>query len=115
VSIYSGLTAEAASTITLAGSEFAFRVTLTPQCDALGAIEEFSLQGRYAKADAIPLHKHGHSTICTFRICVPEGMAGIYALVVTERVHYIGECKDLRDRFNNSRYPKLAISPHADL
>ena len=54
----------------------------------------------FAKSDAVPLHKHGHGTFCKFRISVPKGLAGVYALVVDGSVRYIGECEDLGKRFN---------------
>jgi hypothetical protein len=46
------------------------------------------------------LHKHGYGAFCKFRISVPRGLIGVYALVVDGLVCYIGECEDLGKRFN---------------
>jgi hypothetical protein len=86
--------------ISLEGYDFALMESLAPERDAVGAIREFSPQGRYVKADATALHKHGQGTFCRFRISVPKGMTGVYALVVAGSVCYIGECEDLAKRFN---------------
>ncbi len=100
MSTHSGGAASAPLPIRLGGSDFAFVGSLTPERDTSGTIVEFSPQGRYAKADAHALHKHGHGAFCRFCIAVPKGLAGVYALVVDGSVRYIGECEDLGKRFN---------------
>jgi hypothetical protein len=84
----------------LAEYTFTFVETLTPERTASGAILELSPQGQYKKAGTSPLHKYGHGTFCKFRISVPEGLVGVYAMIVGGVVSYIGECTDLRSRFN---------------
>ena len=79
---------------------FELVASLAPERDQSGAIIEYSPQGRYQRAGTIPLHKHGHGTFCKFRINVPAAQAGVYALVVDGDVRYVGECDDLRERFN---------------
>lgn len=88
------------SMVRLAGYDFAFVETLTPERTASGAILELSPQERYEKAGTSRLHNYGHGTFCKFRISVPEGLVGVYAMVVDGVVSYIGECTDLRNRFN---------------
>ena len=80
--------------------DFTFVASLVPERDSAGAIREFSPQSGYAKAGAVPLHKHGRGTFCRFRLAVPKGLSGVYALVVDGTVRYIGECEDLGKRFN---------------
>lgn len=84
----------------LAGHDFAFMVPLIPESNVQRAIQELYPQERYAKRDAILLHKHGHGAFCRFRVSVPRGLVGVYALVVNGRICYIGECEDLGKRFN---------------
>jgi hypothetical protein len=88
-------------TIRLGGYNFAWMESLVPELDASGAIAEFRPQGRYKNAGIVPLHEHGHGPFCKFRVPVPKGLAGVYALVVNGSVRYIGECEDLRKRFGS--------------
>jgi hypothetical protein len=84
--------------LVLGGRDFALVQHLAPERNEEGAIREVSPQGRYKKA--IPLHQYGHGTFCAFRIAVPAGLVGVYALVVDGSVRYLGECADLGTRFN---------------
>jgi hypothetical protein len=101
VSIHSGGTTGAPAPITLGGRDFTFVGSLIPDRDASGAIAEVRPQARYKKADVVPLHPHGHGPFCKFRISVPKGLTGVYALVVDGTVRYIGECQDLGKRFSS--------------
>lgn len=100
MSTSSGGTAGTLPTIRLGEWDFDFVETLAPALDAAGGIEEFSPQEQYMGKDAVPLHKHGHGTFCSFSIAVLPGREGVYALVVDGSARYIGECEDLRKRFN---------------
>lgn len=86
--------------VRLGDYDFAFMASLAPKRDSVGAIREFSPQGGYAKAGAVPLHRHGRGTFCNFRLAVSKGLYGVYALVVDGSVRYLGECEDLGKRFN---------------
>jgi hypothetical protein len=108
VSISSGGVPSAPASIRLGGRDFTFVASLIPDHDASGAVEEFSPQGEYENRDAIPLHKHGHGTFCNFRISVPKGLVGVYALVVAGEVGYIGKCADLRERFGSRGYGTIS-------
>lgn len=88
------------SELRLAEYTFTFVETLTPERTASGAVLELSPQGQYKKAGTVRLHDYGHGTFCKFRITVPEGLVGVYAMVVDGAVCYLGECLDLRKRFN---------------
>lgn len=79
---------------------FSFRQSVAPQRDAAGTIVEYRPQDRYAKALAVPLHDHGDGSFCTFQIDAESGLVGVYLLVVNGQVRYVGECVDLRNRFN---------------
>lgn len=85
----------------LADYSFTFRGQLVPERDAQGALKELQPQVRYAKRATVALHKHGLGPFCKFRIAVPAGLRGVYALVVDDSVRYIGECQDLAKRFND--------------
>lgn len=80
--------------------DFELVASLAPERDQSWTIIEYSSQGRYQGADNVPLHRYGHGTFCRFRINVPTGRAGVYAMVVDGAVRYIGECVDLLRRFN---------------
>lgn len=86
--------------INLEGYDFRFVAPLVPVRDRSGAVMEYLPQGRYEKAEGVPLHQHGTGAFCRFRITAPKGLAGAYALTVNGDVRYIGECEDLGKRFN---------------
>lgn len=90
----------AALAISLDGHDFGLVASLAPDYDASSTVQEFSPQGRYAKRNVVPLNDYGHGSFCKFRISVPTGLSGVYALVVDGSVRYIGECEDMRKRFN---------------
>lgn len=86
--------------VNFAGHDFTFVALLAPERDLAGVVREYSPQGRYAKAGAVPLHKYGLGTFCRFRLALPKGLSGVYALVLDGTVRYFGECEDLGKRFN---------------
>lgn len=90
----------APSLIRLESYDFAFVAPLMPERETTGFIREFSPQWQYAKANSVALHKYGQGAFCKFRISVPRGQVGVYALIVNGDVRYIGECEDLGKRFN---------------
>jgi hypothetical protein len=98
----------APSTIRLGKHDFALVESLVPVRDAPGTISEFRPQDRYEKADVVPLHTHGHGPFCKFRISAQKGLSGVYALVVAGSFCYIGECKDLRERFGSRGYGTIS-------
>ena len=100
MSVHSEDTSWAIPVILIKEHAFGLMGSLIPERDALETIREFRPQERYAGFATVALHKHGHGTFCRFRISVPKGLSGVYALVVDGSVRYIGECKDLGKRFN---------------
>lgn len=90
----------ASSVIRLESYDFVLVAPLMPERETTGAIRELGPQGLYAKAASVALHKHGQGAFCKFRISVPRGLVGVYALTVNGEVRYIGECEDLGKRFN---------------
>jgi hypothetical protein len=79
---------------------FLFQQTIEPERDTGGVIKEFRPQERFANPAGLPLHDYGEGPFCVFRITAPTGLAGVYAFVVDGDVRYLGECEDLRARFN---------------
>jgi len=81
---------------------FEFVQELSPKCDAAGQIEQFMPQSNYAKSSTSKLNPHGGSSFCKFSISPRwSGYSGVYALFNdNEKLLYIGECVDLRSRFN---------------
>ncbi len=95
-----GAPAGAPAEIMLGERRFEFMGSIIPGRDESGGVIELSPQELYEKRDSVPLHKHGHGAFCKFRIAVPKGLLGIYALAVDGDIRYIGECEDLGKRFN---------------
>lgn len=85
---------------TLNDFEFKLTATLTPLLDSSGAVTRHSPQARFEKAQNSALHQYGSGDFCHFRLDVARGLAGVYVFVAGGEVVYIGECADLRQRFN---------------
>jgi hypothetical protein len=79
---------------------FVFQQSLEPDRTSDGAIHEFFPADRFLNAAGLPLHSYGEGPFCAFRIGAPAGLPGVYALIVDDEVRYLGECADLRARFN---------------
>jgi hypothetical protein len=86
--------------INLEGFEFELVETLSPVRDGFGKIVERRPQDSFAKRYSAAFNKHGDGEFCKFRIGVPKGLIGVYALVVGGSIRYIGECEDLGKRFD---------------
>jgi hypothetical protein len=90
----------AAPKLAIGQRSFVFQQRLEPARDAGGLIQEFRPQERFANTAGLPLHDYGEGPFCNFRITAAAGLAGVYAFVVDGEVRYLGECEDLRARFN---------------
>ncbi len=83
-------------------NKYTFReiCNIEPQ-KANGEIYTYSPQSRYNNVANKPLHKYGADSFCKF--IIPERckkLAGIYILLVENRIVYIGKCGNLASRFN---------------
>jgi hypothetical protein len=80
---------------------FVFVQELIPRRNDAGAVLQFMPQSRYKKSDTAKLNRHGNGPFCKFSISSKwMGRSGVYALLSGNDLLYIGECKDLRSRFN---------------
>lgn len=68
--------------------------------NARGTALTYRPQKRYPSRNHRRLHRHGGGSFCKFRINPSDGLSGVYAIVVAKRPRYIGECSDLKTRFN---------------
>lgn len=67
---------------------------------AEGKILEFTPQTRYANHGSVPLNKYGSGAFCKFKIPNKHNTCGVYAIVIHDKVKYIGECVNLSKRYN---------------
>jgi hypothetical protein len=86
------------------GLTFGFVDAIEPCRDELGALLEFTHQ----IPSGIRPNRYAAGPFCHFRLHDPPRQAGVYAITVSDRLVYIGECENLRDRFSSSGYGKIA-------
>jgi len=87
--------------IEIAGYKFTFIQELNPQCDNVGQIKQFMPQERYEKHKTSRLNIHGKGPFCKFSIGTKwVGCHGVYALLSSKKLLYVGLCIDLNKRFN---------------
>lgn len=85
--------------IILLGHVFKFLQLIRPECDEQGRIWRFHPQKDYRNRKGLPLSKYGRGAFCRFSI-EPHDQPGVYILVVSGEVIYIGETRNLSQRFN---------------
>jgi hypothetical protein len=73
---------------------------IVPDLDENGDPIEYKPQLRYNNVDDLPLNEYGKGPFCKFKI--PSGIyaSGVYALLVSDAVKYIGQCDNLSKRWN---------------
>ena len=81
------------------GHIFSSAGLITPESEK-GRIREFYPQQDYDNARGLPLNAFGAGPFCRFRLDLPSE-PGVYLWVCDNKVIYIGESRDLRQRFNN--------------
>ena len=87
--------------IEIQGITFIFVQELTPERNTKGEIGQFMPQDRYEKSSISKLNPHGGGPFCKFSIGSKwSGRSGVYALLSSDDLLYIGECADLRSRYN---------------
>ena len=100
--------------IVLLGYRFKFVQSLIPETDEQGRAIKFYPQELYRHKNDKKLLKQGTGAFCRFSIDAEE-VAGVYLLTDgDDNILYIGETRNLRQRFNNSRFGSYGfISPAA--
>jgi hypothetical protein len=84
----------------LGGLDFTFVDIISPERSA-GQIVEIHPQEHFVGFDVDRAHKHGLGPFCKFSFSGEEGVSGVYALVVSDSVCYIGQTIDLRRQLND--------------
>jgi len=80
--------------------EFNRICNIEPEQNSGGLVSQYMPQSRYKNKNRLPLNRYGKGPFCKFRIpnCYP--VSGVYAIVVGDKVKYIGECFNLSLRYN---------------
>ena len=89
--------------LSITALEHVFRhiAEIRPEVDSDGKVVEYMPQSRYAAAKCARLHRYGQGPFCKFKIQVSNGLAGVYVINVMGNIKYVGECENLKQRFNN--------------
>jgi hypothetical protein len=73
---------------------------IVPERDKRGNPVEYKPQLEYSNIAELPLNKYGKGPFCKFKIDNAIESAGVYALIVKNKVNYIGQCENLSARWN---------------
>ena len=92
---------------TLAGIQFSFVGTISPDRDEEGEVIKEFPQSRYSNAKNLPLHRYGAGPFCRFLVADGWLGSGIYALMKGDETLYIGQCKDLKERWGTRGYGRI--------
>jgi len=95
------------SEISIEGFVFRFVCNIDPERGLDGAIREFMPQARYKGAGVSRLNPNGAGPFCRFRIPREWRFPGVYAVTVSSRIKYIGECADLAIRWGLGQYGSI--------
>lgn len=86
---------------------FCYVCDIEPERGPEGNILEFMPQSRYMSAATSRLNPHGKGPFCKFKFPSEFPFAGVYALTVSDRVTYIGECVNLSTRWGLGQYGSI--------
>ena len=86
--------------IELLGYLFERICRIVPELDENGALVEYMPQSDYNNVHRLPLNKYGSGSFCRFRIPKSITEAGVYAVMVNDKIKYVGECDNLSYRWN---------------
>ena len=87
--------------VEIEGIQFHYVQELNPDRDPTGQIKQFMPQTRYTKHATSKINPYGKGPFCKFSINSEwAGRSGVYALISGKELLYIGECVDLRKRYN---------------
>ncbi len=86
--------------LSLGNEVFSYVAKIVPETNTNGSIREYHPQSRFENDGNLALNKYGKGPFCKFKI--PRGIdqSGVYALVVNRKVKYVGECRNLSERYN---------------
>lgn len=94
---------------TVLGNSFEYICEIRPLLDPRGTLQEYLPQARYDNHKKLPLHKYGKGPFCKFNISKKLAYkSGVYLLVSSSSVLYVGECVDLAERFNQRGYGNIS-------
>lgn len=82
------------------GYKFIKICTLKPHLADQYSVECFEPQHLYINDKNIPLNKYGSGPFCKFKIPRDLFSSGVYLIVINQQPVYVGECVNLRNRFN---------------
>jgi hypothetical protein len=92
---------EPCDSVNLLGYSFTLVQELEPNRSANGQIRQYMPHVLYSKWQTAKLHKYGIGPFCRLFISRSwYGASGVYALFDTQQLLYIGQCKDLAQRYN---------------
>lgn len=83
---------------------FEFVCHIEPFRDSSGRIVTYAPQKRYDNRRGLPLHRYGHGYFCRLNLPIFDTRAGIYAIKVDGQITYVGECRNLTERFGPRGY-----------
>lgn len=93
--------------ITVDSLPFRFVCDIEPDRDGEGRIQEYMPQSRYKGAGVSRLNPNGAGPFCRFRIPSSWRFPGVYAVTVSDRIMYIGECENLAVRWGLGQYGSI--------
>ena len=88
------------SSLHVGGYDFLKVCSIEPDRNADGTIRELVPYPRYQNARGFALNRYGVGPFCHFKIPAIRN-SGVYLIVVSEQVKYIGECANLGSRYNS--------------
>ena len=80
--------------------DFEFICNIDPIRNSCNIILPYDPKSLYVNSKNIPLHQYGNGPFCKFQIDNTVKDAGIYVIVVSSNLKYIGETGKLAERFN---------------
>jgi len=86
---------------------FRFVCDIAPERDVDGRIREYMPQARYKGAGVSRLNPNGAGPFCRFKGPRDFRFSGVYAVTVSDRITYIGECSNLATRWGLGQYGSI--------
>jgi hypothetical protein len=86
---------------------FQFVCDIEPDRCPDGRIREYMPQARYKGSGSTRLNPNGAGPFCRFKIPRDWKFAGVYAVMVSDRIVYIGECMNLSVRWGLGQYGSI--------
>ncbi len=80
--------------------EFRYICTIEPERNVDSSVKRYMSQSRYENKNNLPLNRYGKGPFCKFRIPSNYPLSGVYAIVVKDKLKYIGECLNVSLWYN---------------